>query len=302
MEFVRSLRQLWRHRYFRRLLAVRVATQSCDGVLQIALASYVLFSPERQPDAASIAAVLAITLLPFSVLGPFVGVVLDRWSRRQILVVVDLSRSVLALALAALVATGLRTSGIETIFYGSVLLAMSLNRFLLAALSASLPHTIDAEEYMVANAVVPTVGPAGVLIGAGVGTTLRLVLGRVMPDYSANAILFVVAAAGLRAQREPRPADPAPPARARRGRSRPGPATSSPGWSRRWPTCASARAGRDRPADHRRPPDHLRHRHGGDDPGLPELLPHPATRSRRRSPISVCWWRSPARASSSPPW
>src|SRR4051794_21158664 len=103
MEFVRSLRQLWRHKYFRRLLAVRVATQSCDGVLQIALASYVLFSPERQPHAASIATVLAITLLPFSILGPFVGVVLDRWSRRQVLVAVDLSRSVLALGLAVLV-------------------------------------------------------------------------------------------------------------------------------------------------------------------------------------------------------
>lgn len=197
MEFVRSLRQLWRHRYFRRLLAVRVATQSCDGVLQIALASYVLFSPERQPDAASIATVLAITLLPFSILGPFVAVVLDRWSRRQILIVVDLSRSLLALGLAALVATGLRTGGIETLFYGGVLLAMSLNRFLLAALSASLPHTIDPGEYMVANAVVPTVGPAGVLIGVGVGTTLRLILGQFLPDYEANAILFGVAAAGF---------------------------------------------------------------------------------------------------------
>ena len=197
MEFVRSLRQLWRHKYFRRLLAVRVATQSCDGVLQIALASYVLFSPERQPDAGSIATVLAITLLPFSILGPFVGVVLDRWSRRQILVAVDLSRSVLALGLAVLVATGLRTPGIELLFYGGVLLAMSLNRFLLAALSASLPHTIDASEYLVANSVVPTVGPAGVLIGVGVGTSLRLILGQTMPDYSANAILFVVAAAGF---------------------------------------------------------------------------------------------------------
>jgi MFS family permease len=174
-----------------------VATQSCDGVLQIALASYVLFSPERQPDAASIATVLAITLLPFSVLGPFVGVVLDRWSRRQILVTVDLTRSVLALGLAALVATGVRSNGIETAFYGGVLLAMSLNRFLLAALSASLPHTIEASEYMVANSVVPTVGPAGVLIGVGVGTSLRLLLGTRMPDYSANAILFVVASAGF---------------------------------------------------------------------------------------------------------
>lgn len=197
MSFLTSLRRLWRHRYFRRLLAVRVATQSCDGLLQIALASYVLFSPERQPDARSIAVVLAITLLPFSVLGPFVGVVLDRFSRRQILVVVDLTRSVLALGLGALVATGLRTAGIEAMFYGGVLLAMSLNRFLLAALSASLPHTIDADEYMVANAVVPTVGPAGVLLGAGLGTVLRLVLGRSMPDYSANAILFGVVAVGF---------------------------------------------------------------------------------------------------------
>ncbi len=196
MEFLRSLRQLWRHRYFRRLLAVRIATQSSDGVLQIALASYVLFSPERQPDAASIATVLAITLLPFSILGPFVGIVLDRVARRQVLVVVDLCRAGLAVALAVLVATGLRTGGVETIFYGGVLLAMSLNRFLLAALSASLPHTIEAEEYMVANSVVPTVGPAGVLIGAGVGTALRLILGQTMADYSANAVLFGVAAAG----------------------------------------------------------------------------------------------------------
>lgn len=197
MEFVRSLRRLWRHRLFRRLLAVRVATQSCDGLLQIALASYVLFSPERQPDARSIAIVLAITLLPFSVLGPFVGVVLDRVSRRQVLVVVDFSRSLLALGLAALVATGLRTPGIETLFYGGVLLAMSLNRFLLAALSASLPHTIDEGEYMVANSVVPTIGPAGAVIGVGVGTGLRLLLGRSLPDYSANAVLFAVAAGGF---------------------------------------------------------------------------------------------------------
>jgi len=197
VEFVRSLRQLWRHVYFRRLLAVRVATQSGDGVLQLALASWVLFSPERQPDAASVAAVLAITLLPFSILGPFVGVVLDRWSRRQILIVVDLSRSALALGLAALVATGVRTPAVETVFYGAVLLAMSLNRFLLAALSASLPHTIDPGEYLVANAVVPTIGPAGVLIGVGVGTSLRLILGRVITDYQANAILFLVAAGGF---------------------------------------------------------------------------------------------------------
>ena len=193
----RSLQQLWRHRYFRRLLAVRVAIQSCDGVLQVALAAYVLLSPERQPDAASIAVVLAITLLPFSILGPFAAIVIDRVSRRQVLVVGNLLRAAVTLGLAFLVATGLQTTGVETLIYGGLLVAMSLNRFLLAALSASLPHTIDAGEYLVANSVVPIVGPAGLLIGVAVAAPLRLILGHVMPDHRANAILFLVAAVGF---------------------------------------------------------------------------------------------------------
>lgn len=196
MEFVRSLRQLVRHQLFRRLLSVRVATQTADGVLQVALASFVLFSPQRQPDAASVATVLAITLLPFSILGPFVSVVLDRWSRRQILVVLDLARTVLAIGLAVLVGSGIRTGWSEIVFYGGVLLAMSLNRFLLASLSAALPHTIEPGEYMVANSVMPTIGPIGTVVGVGLGTTLRVVLGNQMPDYRANAVLFCLAALG----------------------------------------------------------------------------------------------------------
>ena len=194
---LQSLQQLLRHRYFRRLLAVRVAVQSSDGVLQVALAAYVLFSPERQPDATSIAIVLAITLLPFSILGPFAAIVIDRVSRRQVLVVANLARAAVALGLAVLIATGLQTVGVEVLIYGGLLLAMSLNRFLLAALSASLPHTIDPHEYMVANSVVPTVGPAGLLIGVALATPLRLILGHVMTDYQANAILFLIATVGF---------------------------------------------------------------------------------------------------------
>jgi MFS family permease len=194
---LRSMRQLWQHKYFRQLLAVRIAIQSSDGILQVVLAAYVLFSPERQPDAASIAVVLAITLLPFSILGPFAAVVIDRVSRRQVLVYANLARAVVTLGLAALVATGLQTSGVQVLIYGGLLLAMSISRFLLAALSAALPHTIDPSEYMIANSVVPTIGPAGLLIGVAVATPLRLILGHVMADYRANAILFLIAVAGF---------------------------------------------------------------------------------------------------------
>jgi MFS family permease len=140
---------------------------------------------------------LAVTLLPFSILGPFAAVLIDRVSRRQVLVVVNLTRALVTMGLAAVIVTGLNTVGAQVLIYGGLLLAMSLNRFLLAALSASLPHTIDASEYMIANSVVPTVGPAGLLIGVAIATPLRLILGHVMPDHRANAILFVIAAAGF---------------------------------------------------------------------------------------------------------
>lgn len=196
MEFVRGLRQLWRYPLFRRLFAVRIAAQAADAVFQVALASYVLFSPEHQPTAAAIAGVLALTLLPFSILGPFVSVVLDRVSRRQVLVITEVIQCLLGLGLAALVAGGI--TGVErVIFYGGVLLAMSLNRFLLAALSASLPHTINPDEYLVANSVVPTVGPAAVIIGGGVAAGLRLVLGSRVPTSTADAVLFVLAGCGF---------------------------------------------------------------------------------------------------------
>lgn len=172
--------------------------QSSDGLLQVGLASFVLFSPQRQPDATAIAVVLAITLLPFSILGPFVSIVLDRWSRRQIMLITCLIWAGVVLGMAALVQlTGAGHGLAEIAFYGCVLVAMSLNRFVLASLSAALPHTIDPDEYLVANAVVPTVGPAGALLGAGIGAVGRLVLGNIIGVRSANAVLFCLVAAGL---------------------------------------------------------------------------------------------------------
>lgn len=197
MQLVSALKRLWRHRLFRRLLAVRVATQASDGVLQVGMASYVLFSPQRQPDAWSIATVLAITLLPFSVLGPFVSVVLDRWNRRQVLVWCDGIRVLLALALSALILFGAGGAASMGGFYALVLVAMSVNRFLLAGLSAALPHTINPDEYLIANSVMPTVGPAGVIFGAGVAAGTRLGLGPVIGTTAADATVFAIAALGF---------------------------------------------------------------------------------------------------------
>lgn len=198
MDFFRGLRRLWRHKLFRQLVAVRIGTQASDGILQIGMAAYVLFSPQDQPDAASIALVLAITLLPFSIIGPFVSLTLDRFNRRTVAVVTDAVRVVIAGMLAVLVLNpDLREHWSMWLFYAGVLVAMSLNRYLMAGLSAALPHTVDDDEYLIASSVMPTIGPAGVLIGAATAFIIRFTAGSVMETYQADALIFLTAATGF---------------------------------------------------------------------------------------------------------
>jgi MFS family permease len=166
----RHLAHLLRGRWFRRLFAVRISSQFADGVFQVALASYVIFSPERQPSPSAIAGALAVVLLPFSVLGPFVGVFLDRWSRRQVLAVSNAVRVVLVGVLAAGAAADLEGPWLFLL----ILAALSVNRFLLAGLSAALPHVVDPPDLIMANAVTPTSGTLAALVGVAAGTAGRV--------------------------------------------------------------------------------------------------------------------------------
>lgn len=198
MDFFRGLKRLWRHKLFRQLVAVRVGTQASDGTLQVGMAAYVLFSPQDQPDAASIALVLAITLLPYSIIGPFVSLTLDRFNRRTIAVGTDAIRVLIALMLGVLVLNpDLREHWTMWLFYAGVLVAMSLNRYLLAGLSAALPHTVDEDEYLLGSSVMPTIGPAGVLIGAAIAFAIRLGAATRLETYQADALIFLTAALGF---------------------------------------------------------------------------------------------------------
>ena len=169
MRFIRDLRHLLRHRNFRRLFAVRLVSQFGDGVFQVALASYVLFAPERLPSPGAIAATFATLLLPFSILGPFAGVLLDRWSRRQVLVYTNLIRTLPMLAFTAVLSTNVT----GPLLYAPVLASLSINRFFLAGLSTGLPHVVDPDELLMANAVTPTSGTIAYMIGLAAGTVVR---------------------------------------------------------------------------------------------------------------------------------
>lgn len=197
MGVVFAVRRLWKHEPFRRLLTLRILSQAADGTLQVGMASYILFSPQSQPDAWAIAGVLALTLLPFTVIGPFVSPLLDRWSRRNVALYSDITRACLATLIGVIIFGGLTSGGWLVVLYGALLLAMSISRFMLAGLSAGLQHTVDRAEFLAASSIVPTIGPIGVVLGAAIGVGVRFGFGGVLGADQANSLVFLIAAAGF---------------------------------------------------------------------------------------------------------
>jgi len=133
-----ELQQLLRLRGFRKLFAVRLVSQMADGMFQVGLATLLFFSPESMGTAAGVAAGFAVMLAPFTIVGPFAGVLLDRWPRRQILLYGNLIRAVITAAMA----WAFMRHGEFGLVHILGLAALSVNRFLLAGLSAGLPKII----------------------------------------------------------------------------------------------------------------------------------------------------------------
>ncbi|MFE6777070.1 MFS transporter [Streptomyces sp. NPDC057702] len=190
MPVVRGLRVLLRIGDFRRLLTVRLLSQGADGVFQVALASHVVFSPEKQTSATAIASAMAVLLLPYSLLGPFAGVLLDRWRRRQVLLYGNLARVVLATGTAALIVAEVP----DGLFYASALTVTAVNRFVLAGLSAALPRVVSTDEQLVlGNSLSPTAGTLAATAAGGLAFVVRLAA----PAGAASDALVVLLGSAL---------------------------------------------------------------------------------------------------------
>ncbi len=188
VQVVADLRQLWPLRDFRRLFTVRLVSQCSDGMFQIGLATLFFFSPENASTATGVASAFAVLLLPFTIVGPWAGVLLDRWRRRQVLFVGNLVRTGITLVIALI----MLTQGVGAPVYVLALVNLSVNRFLLSALSASQPRVVDGPLLLTANSLTPTLGAAA----AGIGAAIGFVLGLLLPDgRPKDAAVLAIAAA-----------------------------------------------------------------------------------------------------------
>jgi MFS family permease len=165
-----GLKGLFEGRQFGVLLASRLTSQAADGVFQASLYGALLFNPDHHTRPAQIAGGLVLLVLPYSLIGPFVGVFLDRWRRQKVLT----HGAAIHGALAGLAALLLLTNGSRSIaFEAAAFGALAVNRFYLAAQSAALPYVVREDQLVVGNAFSTTAGTVITIVGGGIGVGVR---------------------------------------------------------------------------------------------------------------------------------
>ena len=177
---VRALREFWR------LLELRTVSQFGDGLFQAGLAGGLLFNPERAAGPWQIAGAFAVLYLPYSLLGPFAGALLDRWDRRGVLIAANFGRLLLVLGVGALLAVG---ADDRYILLGA-LIVNGFTRFVSSGLSAALPDVVPREQVVPMNAVAPATGGAAAFLGAIFMLVPRWLFG--VDDTGAATIIFIV--------------------------------------------------------------------------------------------------------------
>jgi Major Facilitator Superfamily len=178
---VRSLPDFWR------LLQLRMASQFGDGLFQAGMAGALLFNPDRAADPMAIARAFAVLFLPYSLLGPFAGALMDRWDRRLVLVGANIGR----LILVAVVGTILAVRAGEMPLLVAALLANGLGRFVASGLSASLPHVVPREQVVTMNSVATATGAIAAFLGANFMLVPRFIVGA--SDRGASVVIFLAA-------------------------------------------------------------------------------------------------------------
>lgn len=172
---------------FWRLLELRTATQFGDGLFQAGLAGGLLFNPERAADPWAVAGAFAVLFLPYSLLGPFAGALLDRWDRRTVLIVANAARVVLVLGVAAMLAAGAR----DLYVLCGALIVNGFSRFVTSGLSAALPHVVPRSQIVTMNSVATATGATATFLGANFMLLPRWLVGS--GDSAAATVIFLVA-------------------------------------------------------------------------------------------------------------
>lgn len=150
---------------FGRLITAQGLAQAADGVAQAALADVLLLEPLAQDTPERVLRLFLVTLLPYSLLSPFMGVLVDRWSRKRIMVGSSAARAV-AIGSLAMFPASLDS---EPVLLIAALTVLGFGRLFLTTKGAVLPLVAGGRDLVSANSVSAGAGMVSALAGGMVG-------------------------------------------------------------------------------------------------------------------------------------
>jgi CRP-like cAMP-binding protein len=186
-------RAAFQHRDVRWLMAAAAASRSGDFLYGVALIA-VVFS--RTGSVGWVAVTVVLARLPLVVLAPVAGMVADRFERRDLMIVLDVSRAVAMAGIAAVVAVD---GPIAAVVALAVVVA-ALGTAYYPATVGLLPALVPEEDIAAANSVAGGLESLALVAGPAAGAVL-LVVGSPALAFSVNAATFVVSALFLLAVR-----------------------------------------------------------------------------------------------------
>lgn len=183
------------NRDFRRLFAAHAISRAGDAFHTVALVVLVF---NLTGSGLSVAGTVAFEVLPVLLLGPVVGLVVDRYPRRSLLVLADLLRAALALVVALF---GQSVAVAYAVAFGLSALTVLFN----PAAASLLPEVVESDDLVDANAALWTSAVVAQIILAPLAGVLIAVHGTA-PAFGLNAASYILSAAllaGLRSGRAP---------------------------------------------------------------------------------------------------
>jgi MFS family permease len=178
--------RLVRHnRNFRNIWLAQVVSEAGDWFYALAIYTLLL---EVTGQATSIAIALVFQVLPQTFAGPAAGLINDRLSRKQVMIVTDLARVFIVLAM--LLVRGPR----DTWFlYTLLILETIMAAFFEPARNAVIPNIVAAEDITTANTISASTWSFVLAIGATLGGVVAAAFGRSVV-FILNGLSFLASA------------------------------------------------------------------------------------------------------------
>ena len=161
-----------------------------DNLYSIALSFWVL---AKTNSTALMGAIMAVFMLPMIVLSPFAGVLVDRISRKRILILMDILRGGLMVLLSIRAFSGF--IDIWMLFIAAFILG-TCAAFFTPAVNAVLPEIVEKDDLIRANSAFGFVRSGSDMIGSSLSGFVYKILGAPF-IFLANGISFLISGATI---------------------------------------------------------------------------------------------------------